>query len=407
MLKFFKTFRLRIENKTKTNSEKLKSGASLTEYSSQEASASSQPTIPKIFSFSAEKGGVGKTTICITLGYMFAERGKRVLIYDCESNHSSTSWIYGREIENLNGDLNAFVNEPRNDQPKTLFDQVSSNNLSAAYVRKINENLFLVPGNARTNELDAKIGFDEKRSEGDYGVNNSNEVTGKPYHAILKTAQENNIDYVLLDLSPYAGTLNRCLIMCSNYLIIPTIPDFFSAEMMRNMKVNLLKWNQEIDKYRVAASRGQYPLPEHKPKFLGYIMSRYMSNENGNIVNGLARDRLRHNEERWVNEVNTLAHVLRNYLNINDLAFADQVYNNVDRTFLLGNVREYHSLKNISDSLHVPVPFLTREKLREHNTRFNMREQLQQLQTADIQRIQYFHQIFSNIVQNIELIISG
>ena len=126
-----------------------------------------------------------------------------------------------------------------------------------------------------------------------------------------------------------------------------------------------------------------------------------------NILNGLAIYRLIQNEERWVNEVNTLAHVLRNYLNINDLAFADQVYNNVVRTFLLGNVREYHSLKNISDSLHVPVPFLTREKLREHNTRFNMREQLQQLQTADIQRIQYFHQIFSNIVQNIELIISG
>ena len=50
---------------------------------------------PKIISFYAEKGGVGKTTTCLNLAHTFAKNGKRVLIYDCDVQRSLTAWTFG------------------------------------------------------------------------------------------------------------------------------------------------------------------------------------------------------------------------------------------------------------------------------------------------------------------------
>jgi hypothetical protein len=192
--------------------------------------------------------------------------------------------------------------------------------------------------------------------------------------------------------------------MCSNYLIIPTIPDFFSAEMMRNMKVNLLKWDQEIDKYRIAASRGQYPLPEHKPKFLGYIMSRYYPKKKGPIKNGIATDDFTHKEQRWIDDIKKLVKELREELINKDLCYDTNRYKQLRRSFLLGYIREYRSLKNISDLLHIPVPFLTRGALNEYERDIEIEERAQ-IQGDDLQRIDDFYQIFVEIVKSIKLII--
>ena len=47
----------------------------------------------KIVAFYAEKGGVGKTTLCLTLAQTLAGTGKRVLVYDCDVQRSLTAWL--------------------------------------------------------------------------------------------------------------------------------------------------------------------------------------------------------------------------------------------------------------------------------------------------------------------------
>jgi len=39
------------------------------------------------------KGGTSKTTTSVNLGHGFARRGRRVLVVDCDSQHSATAWI--------------------------------------------------------------------------------------------------------------------------------------------------------------------------------------------------------------------------------------------------------------------------------------------------------------------------
>jgi chromosome partitioning protein len=49
-----------------------------------------------IFSVLNQKGGVGKTTVSITLAAAWAERGKRVLLVDADPQQSALDWIATR-----------------------------------------------------------------------------------------------------------------------------------------------------------------------------------------------------------------------------------------------------------------------------------------------------------------------
>jgi chromosome partitioning protein len=252
---------------------------------------------PKIISFYAEKGGVGKTTLTLTLAHVMAAKGHRVLIYDCDTQRSLTTWIFGNNIESfsLNNEtstrVDSFIESIFADIPqgfkKSLTEQILKNDgslendLSPAYAIKIKENLFLVSGSRRLLELDNKIYQNEYFAD---AFNNEiiniplcNKVSGKIYHAIEKTAKCYDIDYVFLDMNPYPGALNRCLVMSSHYLIVPARLDYYSQEMMYNLKTIIREWNErttQIKKYTVP------PWPNHSPKFLGFIANIFSNQLN-------------------------------------------------------------------------------------------------------------------------------
>lgn len=102
-----------------------------------------------------------------------------------------------------------------------------------------------------------------------------NQLSGRPYHAIMSTAKHYKIDYVFLDLNPYPGILNRCLLMSSHYIVIPVCLDFFCLEMMHMMSSNLVSWKKKTSEI-IDSTRKEtclFPWPGHSPKFLGYILN--------------------------------------------------------------------------------------------------------------------------------------
>jgi len=105
-----------------------------------------------------------------------------------------------------------------------------------------------------------------------------NQKSARPYYAIMKTAEHYQVDYVFLDMNPYPGVLNRCLLMSSHYIVIPASLDFFCETMMQMMCKNLESWNAKTKRIANSTNRqgGIFPWPKHKPKFLGYITSIYM-----------------------------------------------------------------------------------------------------------------------------------
>ena len=253
---------------------------------------------PKIISFYAEKGGVGKTTICTTLAYTLAASGKRVLIYDCDVQCSLTAWVFGNNLElhyknsrNKISELRKRIS--RNMDSKmyafNLFDQMQCNDdMKPAFAVEIKDNLFLVFGDRRIYTLDEQIVNTETITSDAFKTFGfgpmPNQKTGMPYHAIMATAKHYKIDYVLLDMNPYPGTLNRCLIMSSHYLIVPACLDYFCQEMMHNMKSNLEAWEKKTNVVKQFTKKGAYPWPDHSPKFLGYIANNFKNNKKNEIT---------------------------------------------------------------------------------------------------------------------------
>lgn len=122
----------------------------------------------KLISMYAEKGGVGKTTLTTTLGYCLAEKGKRVLMYDLDSQCSLTAWWFGKEINTEHGEnLEEFINGVELDDGNVLsfYDEVFLEGQKLLEPIKpaqaVQVDLFLVVGNRETCMLDEKCLWDK------------------------------------------------------------------------------------------------------------------------------------------------------------------------------------------------------------------------------------------------------
>jgi chromosome partitioning protein len=256
----------------------------------EDLSSINRQTNPKIIAFYAEKGGVGKTTISLTLAHMLAQSNYRVLLVDCDVQRSLTAWVFGT---NIDLDQNLGVNKVDNfirrlpcpvGFKKTLYEQVvdREGEIKPAAAIRLKENLYIVPGDRRIPDLDSQITNNEAISSDGFQLARDipNMMTARPFYAIKKTADHFKIDYVFLDMNPYPGVLNRCLMMSSHYIVIPTCLDFFCVEMMSMMLKNLTEWSKITNDISESTKRygSNYHWPNHSPKFLGFIMTMFNVN---------------------------------------------------------------------------------------------------------------------------------
>lgn len=384
---------------------------------------SSKTRSMKIISFYAEKGGVGKTSNLVSIAYMLSKT-HRVLVYDCDSQRSSTAFMLGLRYfedetnQNIINPLTNFIEgnkHHRQHHPyRTLYQQVEndSDKIKAAYAFPIKKNLWLVPGDRNTSKLDPLISTAEALGDPKFPFPIPNQKSGKPYHSILITAKNYKVDYVLLDLSPSNGVLNRCLVMCSHYLVIPSICDFHCAETMSIMRDTLKEWQKTMEIIRdVSNTEGRksyFPIPKHNVKFLGFIINRIDSNNIGEIVNGIEDNSkgYRRVERCWLNRIQNGANTISELANQDSpLALGENAYKNANRTNKIGEVREFWRFKNIADIVHMPVPCLQPRHMIDYNAKGDIIALSQKL-IYDFDKVIKFNRIFSEICNNIIQIIN-
>lgn len=392
----------------------------------------------KIICFYSEKSGVCKTTNAINLAYAFAANGKRVLIYDCDSQRGSSTALLGLSLldkENVNAaswilsfendhqtvsPLTYLINRPiKQGYHRTLYDQV----IDDAIIPKpcdafsIAKNIWLVPSTREIERLDKIILLEEF-----YSLNpllfHLNQKSGKPYASIIETAKAYNIDFVFLDLNSNKGELNRRLIFSSHYLIVPTEPDYHSSEMISSLRQNLVVWHDELDIIRLNLSKANapptdFPLPTFYPKFLGIILNKIYSFNIGEIENGVEFNSYsKRSSLKWIDKIETSANYisLENILIKSDplkslqlfkpveLAISKDVYTQCGRSTNLGIVRNFNELKIISEMLNIPISFLDKKHLLNYN---NTTWVVQVL----MEKVSRFRQVFNEIYETINMLI--
>lgn len=225
----------------------------------------------KVISLFNHKGGVSKTTTAFNLGWMLAEQGHKTLIVDADPQCNLTALVLDyNAVEDIE---DYYSNNPGCDI-STGLEPVMSGRLtglqSGQPSQTSNENLFIYCGNLALSEVETQISVALTTSAAIPAIRN---IPGSIGSLIRLTAEELDFEYVIIDMSPSVGALNECLLMSSDYFIIPTSPDFFCAQAIKSLSNVIPKWNIEIQPFR--EENIDYRIPSNPPKFLGFISQRY------------------------------------------------------------------------------------------------------------------------------------
>ena len=222
------------------------------------------------------KGGVGKTTTTFNLGWMLAEKGKKVIIADCDPQCNLTGMVLGFKdaesfelmyasdgITNIRDGLApAFESRP------TLIEPVDCQSIDGQ------PNMHLLPGHIGLAEYEVTLGIAQALSGSLLTLQN---LPGSLHHLFTKTAEKYDADFILVDMSPSLGPINQNLLTTSDYFIVPMFPDYFSAMATDSLAKILPKWSAwaKYAKTLDLLKNAIYPFPDKHPKFLGTIIQNY------------------------------------------------------------------------------------------------------------------------------------
>ncbi|MGD0827945.1 MAG: AAA family ATPase [Desulfobaccales bacterium] len=226
------------------------------------------------------KGGVSKTTTTFNLGWMLANKGKKVIIVDCDPQCNLTGMVLGfKEAEEF----------------KSIYESGGVRNirdgLAPAFESRPNPivpvecepvkgqpNMYLLPGHIGLAEYEVTLGIAQELTGSLVTLQN---LPGSLRHLIDLTASKYVADLILVDMSPSLGSINQNLLMTSDYFIIPMAPDYFSVMATDSLSSVLPKWASwaRSAKAMPILQKATYPFPNKNPKFLGTIVQKYRLRE--------------------------------------------------------------------------------------------------------------------------------
>lgn len=220
--------------------------------------------------FFNNKGGVGKTTLVQHLGYALEKQGKKILFIDADPQCNLTSYICTEQ------QIDAFWRgrESIYNVVEPLTGGAGDIDTNITPYKVPGRNIWLLPGDVALSD------FEQYLSERWVDVLAGREVgfriTSAIFRWIENASKSNKVDYVLIDVGPNLGALNRAVLLGCDYFIVPMIPDLFSLRGLANMGKSFKKWMEE---WQGAASR--FPTPRKfeiqagKPAFAGYVTGRF------------------------------------------------------------------------------------------------------------------------------------
>jgi cellulose biosynthesis protein BcsQ len=174
-------------------------------------------------------------------------------------------------------------------------------------------------------------------------------ITSAPYRLWTDLGTGLEVDYVLLDLGPNVGPMNRSVLIGADYLIVPMASDLFSLRALPSVGQSLNTW---IDQWATATAHPvtqslSFDIQQGKPKLLGYVSQQF------NIYRGDPTLAF----QNWIKQTPALIEsgllsVLRAHPDGNGSTLADPADTQGAE---IGSLKNYHSLVPHAQSLRQAI----------------------------------------------------
>jgi cellulose biosynthesis protein BcsQ len=263
---------------------------------------------PKRIALFNHKGGVSKTTTAFNLGWMLAQRGKKVVLVDADPQCNLSGLILGYQGQK---DFEEFYRtEPERNFKAGLAPAFESRPKMIEPIKCVkvpgNKNLFLLPGHIGLSEYEVTLGIAQELSGSIQTLQN---LPGSLSYLIGCTAEAHKADYVIIDMNPSLSSINQNLLMTSDYFIVPTSPDYFSVMAIDSLTSVLPRWRAWASKAAAlkVLKDATYPFPATVPKFLGTIVQKYRireQNSHHTEIGAPTSGKPAEGFQRWIDEIN-------------------------------------------------------------------------------------------------------
>jgi chromosome partitioning protein len=177
---------------------------------------------------------------------------------------------------------------------------------------------------------------------------------------IRKATLENSVDIVLVEMSPSVSATNHCILMSSDYFIIPISPDFYCYQAMDSLSNVFPRWVIEIASFKDGATNS---LPAGNPKMLGFISQNYRIYTVGEDQDDAAQKSMSKAYVEWLEKIKSIvSQKLVPTLNSIDMIIAEKVFRDhvvYDDPYHLAGVQNFSGLIPVSQKLSKPIFELT------------------------------------------------
>lgn len=172
-----------------------------------------------------QKGGVGKTTTALNMGYALSKKGKKVLLIDFDPQSSLTVCFGFDNTDQIETSIATLMGNAI--EEKDLPDPDK-------FIINASENLDFIGCNLELSAIEVSL------------VNAiSREQILKSILTEIKTKRE--YDYIIIDCSPSLGMLTINALSACDSVIIPVTPQFLSAKGLELLLKNIIRVKKFIN----------------------------------------------------------------------------------------------------------------------------------------------------------------
>ena len=216
------------------------------------------------------KGGVGKTTLlCNLAAFLALERSKKVLVIDVDPQCNATQSMFRDSIIEDIYDNDRF----------TIYSVIHPLAVGRGFSRKLNPRkstpfgVDVIPG-------DPRLALEEDLLATDWSQATAGSTRGLRttflFSDLLQRCE--SYDYVLFDVGPSLGSINRAVLLASDFFVSPMSIDIFSLKAIENSAISFDKWRTGLENgLKLNSEPEELEVVDLKWKlqFAGYVTQQY------------------------------------------------------------------------------------------------------------------------------------